>query len=205
MAYNKFTIKDLESKFNLNVIQQRWLPQKLEIVKADELLLSVLRHAEEEALMSEKARSEFVIAPMLQAFRRRNADICSLFSGYEFNVDKSIHLAGYCDFIVSLAVQKRTIEAPVVFVVETKKMDIDDRAIAQCGAEMFAANVFNEKAGKPRTSIFGCVTSAFSWCFLKLEGKQLTIDPNYVALSFDNPHAVLTVLQWCLEQSIENE
>jgi hypothetical protein len=46
------------------------------------------------------------------------------------------------------------------------------------------------------------VTNAFSWCFLKLEGQHLYIDPNYVPLTFAEPHRALGVLQWVLDQSL---
>jgi hypothetical protein len=52
--------------------------------------------------------------------------------------------------------------------------------------------------------IYGCVTSAFSWCFLKLENQTLSIDPNYVPLTFKQPYNVLNTLQWVLNQSIQH-
>jgi hypothetical protein len=67
---------------------------------------------------------------------------------------------------------------------------------------MYAAQIFNERKGKAQKAIYGCVTNAFSWCFLKLEEKNLYIDPNYVPLTFTEPHRVLAVLQWILDESI---
>jgi hypothetical protein len=68
---------------------------------------------------------------------------------------------------------------------------------------MCAAQLFNEREGNPRKVIYGCVTNAFSWCFLKLEAKTLYIDPNYVPLTFAKPHEVLGVLQWILDESLK--
>jgi hypothetical protein len=68
---------------------------------------------------------------------------------------------------------------------------------------MYAAQIFNEREGNPKKQIFGCVTNAFSWCFLKLENKNLYIDPNYVPLTFTKPHEVLAVLQWILDESLK--
>jgi hypothetical protein len=201
MPYNKFKLKDLETNLHLNAVQKAWLPKQFVQFASDEWLENSLHYAQTEALNSEKARSEFIIAPVLQAFRRRNIEKLSIFSGYEFNVDKSLNLLGFCDFIITLSVQKRTIEAPAFLVVETKKLDIDDNAIAQCGAEMYAAQLFNEREGKPQKAVYGCVTSAFSWCFLKLENQTLSIDPNYVPLTFQYPYNVLNTLQWILEQT----
>jgi hypothetical protein len=93
------------------------------------------------------------------------------------------------------------IEAPIFCLVEAKKGEVEE-GFGQCGAEMYAAQIFNERKGKAQKAIYGCVTNAFSWCFLKLEEKNLYIDPNYVPLTFTEPHRVLAVLQWILDESI---
>jgi hypothetical protein len=203
MAYNKFKLKDLYEKLHLDATQKSWLPKSFAQFPADNLLEQILSYAESESLVTEKARSEFIIAPTLQALRRRNIDKFSIFSGYEFNIDKSLQLNGFCDFIFSLSVNQLTIKAPTFLVVEAKRLDIEDNALAQCGAEMYAAQLFNEQSGKPQKVIYGCVTSAYSWCFLKLEGQNLQIDRNYVPLTLNNPYNVLAVLQWILDESLK--
>ncbi len=205
MAYNRFKLKDLEEKLQLNVEKNKWLPVSFTYSASDVFLLQQLGEAANEALNSEKARSEFVIAPTLQALRRMNPGLFSIFSGYEFNVDKSLDLNGFCDFIFSLVPNKLSIQSPVFCVVEAKKQDIDENAIAQCGAEMYAAQLFNAQENHPQKIIYGCVTTAFSWAFLKLEHKNLSIDPNYVPLTFTEPHRVLAVLQWILDCSLANK
>jgi hypothetical protein len=67
---------------------------------------------------------------------------------------------------------------------------------------MYAGQLFNQQQGKPQTNVFGCVTKAFSWCFLKLEGQNLYIDPNYLPLTFTQPHQVLGALQTILHDAI---
>ncbi|MEY4925895.1 MAG: hypothetical protein RI894_331 [Bacteroidota bacterium] len=207
MSYNKFKIKNLEENLLLDIVQKAWLPETFEPFAADLLLNQILAFAETEALMTEKARSEFVISPTLQALRRRNFDKFSIFSGYEFTIDKSLNLSGFCDYILSLAVNKVTVSAPVFFVVEAKRLDITDNAIAQCSAEMYAAALFNKQQvdkqqAKSQKVIYGAVTSAFSWCFLKLEGQTLSIDRNYIPLTLRNPYPVLAVLQYLLDDTL---
>jgi hypothetical protein len=85
------------------------------------------------------------------------------------------------------------ITAPIFCLVEAKDGKVES-GIAQCGAEMYASILCNEMEGTPRNVIYGCVTNAYSWCFLKLENKTLYIDPNYVPLTFTEPHRVLGVL-----------
>jgi hypothetical protein len=205
MPYNKFKIDQLQTKLKLPVKKAQWLNKTLEIFAEDAILKCVLEQATTAYLGSEKARSEFIVTPILQALQRKNKDTFTIFSGYEFNIDKSLELNGFCDFILSYPANGFLIEAPAFFIVETKKTDIDDNAIAQCGAEMYAAQIFNERKGKPQKAIYGCVTSAYSWGFLKLENDTLTIDPNYASLNFDNPYTVLAALQWILDQSIANQ
>ncbi|TAD99748.1 MAG: hypothetical protein EAZ97_07820 [Bacteroidetes bacterium] len=205
MAYNKFKkLAQLSAELGINDITRAWLSKKFENKIVSEFLLMMLAEAESESLMTEKAKSEFVVVPILKELRRQNQGKFKIFSGYEFNVDKKQKLTGFCDFMLSANVDKLEVTAPVFCLLEAKNAEID-RGLAQCGAEMYAAQIFNERQGKPRKVIYGCVTNAFSWCFLKLEGKELWIDPNYVPLTFTEPHKVLAVLQWILDKSLANE
>jgi hypothetical protein len=204
MAYNKFKIPLLQSKFGLTVQKEYWLPDTLIPFEEDAILMNLLKESAKTYLGSEKARSEFVVTPVLQALSRRNKDLFSIFSGYEFNIDKPNELNGFCDFILSSPFNGFVVEAPAFFIVETKKTDIDDNAIAQCGSELYAAQIFNAQKGKPQKAVYGCVTSAYSWAFLKLEEKTISIDPNYASLTFNNPYNVLATLQWVLDKSLKN-
>jgi hypothetical protein len=204
MAYNKFKkVTQLREDLGLNDLVISWLPKDIKIVEVTQRLLQELADASEEALGTEKAKSEYIVAPVLKELRRKNPDKFSSFSGYEFNVDSKLGLTGFCDFILSSTPRKAEIASPIFCLVEAKNDNVE-KGIAQCGAEMFAAQLFNEREGKPRKVIFGAVTTAFSWAFLKLEGKDLLIDPNYVPLTFAEPNQVLSVLQWILDKSLKN-
>jgi hypothetical protein len=52
---------------------------------------------------TEKARSEWMIAPLLGDFWSRYHAQISLFSGADFDADPASKLTGYCDFIVACA------------------------------------------------------------------------------------------------------
>ena len=203
MGYNKFKIEHLKDKLNLKVLNAYWLNTAVAEFSRDEILDSLLSEAPKNFLGSEKARSEFIVTPVLQALSRRNKGKFTIFSGYEFNIDKKVELNGFCDFILSVpAANNFIIEAPAFFVVETKKTDIDDNAIAQCAAELFAAQIFNAKNGKPQKAIYGTVTSGYTWIFLKLEGQTLLVDPDPRYLSFTNPYQVMATLQEILNDSL---
>ncbi len=203
MAYNKFKIEHLKEKLHLKVLNEYWLHKELVAFENDTILDSLLSEAPNLFLGSEKARSEFIVTPVLQALSRRNRGRFTIFSGYEFNIDKKIELNGFCDFILAApALNSFVLESPAFFVVETKKTDIDDNAIAQCAAELYAAQIFNERNGKPQKAIYGTVTSGYTWIFLKLENQTLRINPDPRYLSFTNPYQVLATLQDIIDQSL---
>jgi hypothetical protein len=202
MAYNKFKrLEQLQTEFGITAIQANWLPQALPLFTLTPIFVTLLQEVAIEALDTEKSKSEHIINPVLKELRRHNANSFKYFSGYEFNVDSLQGLNGYCDFILSAHGQQLEITAPVFCLVEAKNAEIA-KGYAQCGAEMYAAQLFNERKGNPQKIIYGCVTNAFSWCFLKLEGKTLYIDTNYIPLTFTKPHEVLAVLQWILDVSL---
>ena len=205
MAYNKFKMEDLQNKLHLSIRREFWLATELPPFPADPLLEALLTQTSKMYLGSEKARSEFLIAPTLQAFQRQNADRLSVFSGYELNVDKSLSLNGFCDFILSTNPDSFLLDTPIFCVVEAKKMEPDVNDLAQCGAEMFAAQRFHEQQGKPQNAVYGCATSGYSWMFMELRGSILSIDPRPAPLSFQNPYPPLATLQWVLEKSLANE
>lgn len=203
MAYNKFKrLAQLQNQLGINDIQISFLPAELPIFKVTQHLLDDLNEAKSEALGTEKAKSELIITPILKELRRHHPLSFKYFSGYEFNVDSDQDLNGYCDFILSLEAQKLEITAPIFCVVEAKDEKIE-KGYAQCGAEMYAAQLFNERKGNAQKVIYGCVTNAFSWCFMKLEEKNLYIDTNYVPLNLAAPQNILSVLQWILDESLK--
>lgn len=165
-------------------------------------LLENLANAKSESLRTEKVKSEYVITPILKELRRNNRNRFSSFSGFELSVDKSRGLTVFCDFMLSSEPERSEITAPIFCLVEAKKDDVE-KGIAQCGAEMYAAKLFNEQEGTPRTVIYGCVTTAFVWCFLRLEDNKLFTDPNYIPLTFTEPHRVLAALECILNESLK--
>jgi hypothetical protein len=205
MSYSKFKkLEQLRNDFSITDIQIGFLSNEFPIFSVSQHLLDDLNEAKLEALGTEKAKSEYIIAPILRELRRKNPVSFKSFSGYEFNVDSDKDLNGYCDFILSLEAQKLEISAPVFCVVEAKDEKIE-KGFAQCGAEMYAAQLFNERKGQTQKAIYGCVTNAFSWCFMKLESKNLYIDTNFVPLNLAAPQNVLAVLQWILDVSLANK
>ena len=202
MAYNKFTLSLVKERFKIENQIIGFLPENLPNFAVSTQLAQELIEVEGIGLFSEKSKSEHIIIPVLKELRRKNKDKFSYFSGYEFNVDKKLSLNGFCDFIFSAVPHSAVIESPIICLVEAKKGEVEE-GWGQCAAEMYAAKLFNQQHNTQKEVIYGCVTNAFSWCFLKLENNILFIDPNYVPLTFASPHQVLAVLQWILDESLK--
>src|SRR5277367_4920078 len=110
------------------------------------------------AINTEKARSEFIIAPILAELRRLLGGSFGLFSGVTFDVDASRGLNGYCDFLLTRSPLQSVLTAPVVAIVEAKNDNLRT-GLGQCIAAMVAAREFNAKSSQPEDNIYGVVTT----------------------------------------------
>jgi hypothetical protein len=127
------------------------------------------------AINTEKARSEFIIAPVLAELRRLLGGSFGLFSGIEFDVDSSRGLNGFCDFILTRSPLLSVLTAPVVAIVEAKNDNLRT-GLGQCIAAMVAAREFNAKSSAGVSRVYGVVTTGSAWKFLQLSGSDLTLD-----------------------------
>jgi hypothetical protein len=87
MAYSNFTIEEVELRFDLQVQAISFLPETTPILPSD-LLNRYLERGLTLAKrnVSEKAQSEFIIAPILLELETLLRDKISLFSGEDFTV-----------------------------------------------------------------------------------------------------------------------
>jgi hypothetical protein len=177
MAYSDFTLAKTKVTFGLVLSETHNLFRTVAGVQPSDLLGRVLEEnlVLATAINSEKARSEFLIAPILSEVRRQMNYQISLFSGTEFNVDPAQGLLGFCDFILSASQEQYFVSAPVMTIVEAKNENII-AGLGQCIATMVAAQLFNQRAGNEIDMIYGVVTSGTSWKFLTLVGNTAAID-----------------------------
>ena len=193
MAYNKFTINQIRKQFEIQVTESSNLFADSLPVAPSEMLRTLLTRdiPLAEAIGTEKAKSEFIVAPILAELRARTEQRISLFSGIEFNIDESQGLTGRCDYIISLSPLQFSLTAPVLMMVEAKNDNIND-GLGQCMAEMIAAQRFNQQENNPPRTIYGCVTTGSVWRFLQLQEKQIWIDDKQYFI--DDLDVVLGVL-----------
>ena len=145
---------------------------------------------------TEKAKSEFIIAPVLLELRRSMGQRFYLFSGVEWEADASRGLNGYCDFILTKGESQYVLEAPFVAIVEAKN-DLIRTGLGQCISVMVGAQTLNQRTSRPITRVFGVVSTGSAWKFLHLEGSALTIDvPEYY---IDNLPRIMGILRHIVE------
>src|SRR5262249_17072236 len=147
---------------------------------------------------TEKAKSEFIIAPVLLELRRSLQGRFSLFSGVEWEADASRGLNGYCDFIITKGESQHVLGAPFVAITEPTN-DLIRTGLGQCIAAMYGARLCNEQAGRAIPRVYGVVSTGSAWKFLQLEGNALTIDvPEYY---IDNLPKVMGILKRIVESA----
>ena len=173
MAYSDFTLEKLKKQFAVIHERAELFAKPNRIIEPSAGLLHELTVNRNFSTFSEKAKSEFLIVPILRELYQRNEGRFTIFSGMAFDVTDSLH--GYCDYILSQENRSITVEAPIFCLVEAKSRGVEE-GLGQCGAEMYAAWLFNQEAGKPVPAIFGAVTNGFDWLFLRYEGDKLHID-----------------------------
>jgi hypothetical protein len=190
VSYSKYRAADLE-KLGISIQTKVLFPSILSVEPTD-LLKIILSKNLRRRLRSEKAKSEFLIAPILAEIEERNIQSIALFSGYNFEVDKSRGLNGFCDFIFSKDPNALNIAAPVFCVVEAKNDNLDI-GISQCFAEMYAAQIFNQQKKLNLPVVYGAVTTGYAWQFLQIDGKIGIADTTIY--SIDNLPVILGILE----------
>lgn len=184
MSYSDFRLPDVLDKFSLVTREVVGLFADRPPVQPSALLVEILRFSVPlgVAIGNEKARSEFIVAPVLGELKRLQSTVIGLFSGVDLTVDPGAGLAGVCDFLVSLTPEQLFVKAPVVTLVEAKKEDMLT-GMGQCAAEMVGARLFNERAGNPIDPVYGAVTTGTAWRFMSLSGSTLAIDMSEYSIS----------------------
>ena len=177
MAYSDFSLTDVKDKLGLALMEKVGLFSQITALDYSDHLKETLKYNVPLAtsINTEKARSELIVTPVLvEVIKILNQEV-SLFSGIEFNVDKSRGLNGICDYIISLSAEQLFLDAPIITIVEAKNDNLK-AGLGQCISEMLAAKIFNENKGIKIESTFGVVTTGSLWNFLKLTQKTVWID-----------------------------
>ncbi|MCU0342087.1 MAG: hypothetical protein MUE30_19630 [Spirosomaceae bacterium] len=199
-SYSKFTAKDL-AKLDIKIIKKAFLGNPKAIVPSD-WLTKTLEINLRLPLSSEKAKCELIITPILGEMIERNQYAFTYFSGYNFDVDKSLGLHGRCDYLLSLEPNSFSISAPIFSIVEAKNDNLDV-GVPQCVAEMYAAQLYNGQQNRSIKTIYGAVSFGLAWQFLQMEGKTAWLDPTIFYIN-DLPK-IIGVLQSLIDLALKQK
>lgn len=197
MSYSDFTIEEVRRKFHLTFRDQPLFPE-IGTVAPFDWLAHILKEGKDLAVLSEKARSEFIVAPVLMACRELLQEKIHVFSGVTLNAAPEQGLTGACDFILARTASTFAVQGPLMVILEAKKNDIEE-GLGQCAAQLLGARIYNEKDGTPIPVIYGCVTTGESWQFLKLEGNEMILHPS--RLRIEEADRILWLLVECVKDA----
>lgn len=201
MAYNQFTLTKALTELSLvtededlfsSVATQELPASLLETIEAGRMLAL--------SINTEKAKSEFIIAPLLLHIKSVLKNQISLFSGVDLNVDFERGLNGTCDFIITRAKNQHVLTAPLISIVEAKNDNIRD-GLGQCIAEMYAAQSFNHQHNINLARVYGIVTTGSAWKFLRLTGDRVTFD--LLEYYIDNPQKIVGIILHIIQENQE--
>ena len=195
MSYSDFTLELLRRTFSITARDGN-LFESIGHLEPPSWLRQAFVSGSGLPFISEKARSEFIVAPILVACRELCKQKFQVFSGVRLDADSERGLKGECDFIIARSLSSYSFQSPLLLVLEAKKNYIEE-GLGQCAAQMLGALIYNEKDHQPLPYLYGCVTTGEAWQFLKLEGDQLTIHPERFLL--EDVGKILWLLVECLQ------
>lgn len=191
MAYTDFTLERAEAELGV-AVHPGDLFHGLAPVAVPGWLNDLLGRTMQLSLVSEKARSEFLVAPILLAARELTGNAVAIYSGQRLDVDPARGLQGECDFLLARSEPVPRLRAPLLAVVGAKKNDIE-AGLGPCVAQLVAARLYNERSGEVLPLVYGCVTTGEAWQFLRLEGSTVILGRGRVYI--DNVGGILATLQ----------
>ncbi len=199
MAFSDFTFPEVQHDLGLDVNEADLYSQVSALSPRAEFAATIAEGATVAlAINTEKAKSEFIIAPILLELRHLLGGAVGLFSGVELDVDSARGLNGNCDFILTKEPRQFVLSAPLVTIVEAKNDNLRN-GLGQCIAAMYAAELYNQKSARPMPAVYGVVTTGSAWKFLRLTGSTLTLDLKEYYI--DNVGKILSVLKHIVEGS----
>ncbi len=187
MAYADYSLEALTSQLGITVSSAELFGNPAP-VPPPPWLAETLQRGLRQVLVSEKARSEFIVVPILLACQELSPRELTIFSGQRLDVDPARGLIGECDYILAATPPVPALQSPLLTVVEAKRNEVES-GVWQCLAQMVGARDFNLRAGTAPPSIFGCVTNGEAWQFLRLTGSTAELDRRRYYI--DNPAVLL--------------
>jgi hypothetical protein len=174
VSYSDFTLDTVRKVLGITLLPESLFGGVTD-VEVSPWLHETLSWGKELPLLTEKARSEFLVVPILLTCRQLSGNKFSIYSGQRLDVDPQKGLVGECDFILSTTPPVPVLQSPIAVILEAKRGDVE-AGLGQCAAQMVGARLFNQADSGEEKTIFGCVTTGETWQFLRLVETTLSID-----------------------------
>lgn len=175
MGYSKYKkIKQLKDAFGCQFLSvDLFGDASVQPQAPSEWLLTSLDYAYSTPPTNEKSKSERLVSPVLLEISHKYKTQISFYSGEEINIDAKQNLAGPCDFFFAFSPPSILPIAPIISIAEAKDEDLE-WGIAQCAAQLYAANLFNIADKKDITTLYGCATTGVEWHFMRYDTQKNT-------------------------------
>lgn len=196
-SYSKFKLEDLEALGLTIMLSKIFMDEEILPLEPSDFFKSRLERGLKRNLGTEKAKSENITSPILCEIEDLNEKKIAIYSGYTFNIDNANGLKGECDFIGTKNPKSYIIDNPIFCVVQALRDNLDD-AMAQCVAQMYAAQIYTKKRHNQISTIYGATTSGTNWKFARLTENQVEID--YFHYSLSELPKLLGVLNYIVNQ-----
>jgi hypothetical protein len=187
MAYTDFRLEEVLEKFSLSLVEADLFHISNDIHPSRWLFETLAKGRKfAQIASSEKAKSEFIIAPTLLEIESHYPEQIAIYSGKNLDAERANGLYGECDFIIGKGAVSAIITTPIIAMVEAKRDNLEN-GLGQCAAQMYGAILYNKKHNYGQDAltekVYGCVTTGDLWQFMKLENKLLTIDRHVIYLN----------------------
>ena len=190
MAYSDFTLDQVVRLLEATV-QRVDLFRSLTPLPVPEWLSEALARGLELAFFSEKARSEFIVGPVLLTARDLSHDSFTIYSGQRLDVMPEQGLVGECDFIL---VRLRPCPCyRALWSQSSKRKRTTLRPASGNVSHRWWGPAFSMNAGSDAGPIFGCVTTGETWQFLRLDDTVVGID----RIRYHTPNVWQAVIAAC--------
>jgi hypothetical protein len=177
MSYGDYSLRDIRTKLGITITERFGCFGAARPLEPSEVLRASLprRITKAKDINTEKARSEYLVLPLLDELEVLSGERLRVFSGSEFTVDASLGLSGRVDFLLCGGSERLFVDAPVLAIVEAKNDNLKD-GLSQCIATLQGAHLFNQREGRATERVGGAVTTGVAWQFLALSGSELMLD-----------------------------
>ena len=202
MAYSDFTLDKAVRQLGVKVIERRNIFTDVKDGEVSAYLKTGMERYSAMSTISEKARSERYIAPILDDVFSQIVEVFTIFSGENFDVDKGLKLNGVADFLICICTTKILIQVPIIAVAESKRNTPED-GLGQCIAELYAAALFNKSDNNSNIQkLFGITTNGNEWMFGEyiVNEKLFIYDPHKYTI--ENLPRIIGILSFMRDEAL---